>query len=87
MKKSKFTEEQIIGFLNEAEAGVPVKDLCRKHGFSAAAFYGWRTKFRGMNFVRGRQSRSPGVSSFGSSHEGPFIHRVMEVETAYWRAS
>jgi putative transposase len=46
--KKRFTEEQIIGFLNEAEAGVAVKDLCRKHGFSDAAFYGWRTKFRGM---------------------------------------
>jgi putative transposase len=46
--KKRFTEEQIIGFLNEADAGVPVKDLCRKHGFSDAAFYGWRTKFRGM---------------------------------------
>ena len=46
--KKRFTEEQIIGFLNEADAGVPVKDLCRKHGFSDAAFYGWRTKFRGV---------------------------------------
>ena len=46
--KKRFTEEQIIGFLNEADAGVPMKDLCRKHGFSDAAFYGWRTKFRGM---------------------------------------
>ena len=46
--KKRFTEEQIIGFLNEADAGVPMKDLCRKHGFSDAAFYGWRTKFRGV---------------------------------------
>ena len=38
MKKKRFTEQQIIGFLKEAEAGVPVKDLCRKHGFSDAAF-------------------------------------------------
>ena len=46
--KKRFTEEQIIGFLNEADAGMPVKELCRKHGFSDAAFYGWRTKFREM---------------------------------------
>ena len=48
MKKKRFTEQQIIGFLKEAEAGVPVKELCRKHGFSDAAFYGWRTKFGGL---------------------------------------
>jgi transposase-like protein len=46
--KKRFTEAQIIGFLKEAQAGVPVKDLCRKHGFSDAAFYGWRAKFGGM---------------------------------------
>ena len=46
--KKRFTEAQIIGFLKEAQAGVPVKDLCRKHGFSDAAFYGWRAKFDGM---------------------------------------
>jgi putative transposase len=40
VKKKRFTEQQIIGFLKEAEAGVPVKELCRKHGFSDAAFYG-----------------------------------------------
>ena len=45
--KKRFTEEQIIGFLKQAEDGVPVKDLCRKHGFSNAAFYGWRRKFGG----------------------------------------
>ena len=48
MKKKRFSEQQIIGFLKEAEAGVPVKDLCRKHGFSDAAFYGWRSKFGGL---------------------------------------
>jgi putative transposase len=46
--KKRFTEAQNIGFLNEAQAGVPVKELCRKHGFSDAAFYGWRAKFGGM---------------------------------------
>jgi putative transposase len=46
--KKRFTEAQIIGFLKEAQAGVPVKELCRKQGFSDAAFYGWRAKFGGM---------------------------------------
>jgi len=46
--KKRFTEAQIIGFLKEAQAGVPVKELSRKHGFSDAAFYGWRARFGGM---------------------------------------
>lgn len=47
--KKRFSEEQIIGFLKEAESGVPVKELCRKHGFSDASFYLWRSKFGGMD--------------------------------------
>ena len=47
--KKRFTEEQIIGFLREAEAGMQVKDLCRKHGFSEASYYLWRSKFGGMS--------------------------------------
>jgi putative transposase len=47
--KKRFSEEQIIGFLKEAEAGIPVKELCRKHGFSDASFYTWRSKFGGMD--------------------------------------
>jgi putative transposase len=46
--KKRFTEEQIIGFLREADAGVPVKELCRKRGFSEASYYLWRSKFGGM---------------------------------------
>jgi putative transposase len=48
MKKSRFSEEQIIGFLKQAEAGMPIKELCRKGGFSDATFYKWRAKFGGM---------------------------------------
>ena len=46
--KKRFSEEQIIGFLREADAGMPVKELCRKHGFSEASYYLWKAKFGGM---------------------------------------
>lgn len=46
--KQRFSEVQILGFLREAEAGVAVKDLCRRHGFSEASYYLWRSKFGGM---------------------------------------
>lgn len=46
--KKRFSEEQIIGFLREADAGMAVKDLCRRHGFSEASYYLWRGKFGGM---------------------------------------
>ena len=46
--KKRFSEAQIIGFLRESEAGLPVKDLCRRHGFSEASYYLWRNKFGGM---------------------------------------
>jgi putative transposase len=47
--KKRFSEEQIIGFLREADQGMPVKELCRKHGFSEASYYLWRSKFGGMD--------------------------------------
>lgn len=47
--KKRFSEEQIIGFLREADKGVTLKDLCRRHGFSEASFYLWRSKYGGMD--------------------------------------
>ena len=48
MKKTRFTEAQIIGILNEQERGIKVADLCRKHGISDATFYNWKSKYGGM---------------------------------------
>jgi len=47
--KKRYSEEQIIKFLREADTGVPVKELCRRHGFSEASYYLWRGKFGGMD--------------------------------------
>ena len=49
MKKSKFTESQIIKIINEADAGVPVPDVCRQHGISTSTFYKWRAKYSGLD--------------------------------------
>jgi putative transposase len=48
VKKSRFSETQIVGILKEHEAGVATKDLCRRHGISPATFYAWKAKFGGM---------------------------------------
>lgn len=49
MKKSRFTDSQILGILKQAEAGVPVPELCREHGISSATFYKWRARYGGMD--------------------------------------
>lgn len=49
MKKSRFTETQIVAILNETDAGIPVKEICRKHGISDATYYNWKSKYGGMS--------------------------------------
>jgi putative transposase len=49
MRKSRFTEAQILAILGEGEAGLPVAEVCRKHGISTACYYQWKSKFAGMS--------------------------------------
>ena len=58
MKRSRYTEEQIIGILKEHEAGVPVSELCRKHGVSDASIYKWKARFGGMDVSEAKRLRS-----------------------------
>lgn len=56
--KKRFTDEQIIGFLREADGGLPIKELCRQHGFSEASYYLWRSKFGGMSVPEAKRLKA-----------------------------
>lgn len=58
MKRSRFSEEQIIGVLKEHERGVKTGDLCRKHGISEATFYNWKSKYGGLDVSEARRLRA-----------------------------
>jgi putative transposase len=49
MKKSRFSDTQILSILKQAESGIPVPEICREHGISSATFYNWRSKYGGMD--------------------------------------
>ena len=58
MRKSRFSEEQIIGILKEQQAGLPVAELCRKHGISDATFYTWRSKYGGLEVSEAKRLKT-----------------------------
>ena len=58
MKRSRFTEEQIIGVLKEHELGAKTADLCRKHGISEATFYSWKSKFGGLDISEAKRLKA-----------------------------
>jgi putative transposase len=58
MKRKRFSEEQIIGILKEAEAGAVVTELCRKHGMSSATYYAWKAKYGGLEVSEAKRLRA-----------------------------
>ena len=76
--KKRYSDEQIIGFLREADAGVSVKDLCRLHGFSEASFYLWRGKYGGMNVSDAKRHKA--LEAENARHKKLLAEAMLEQE-------
>jgi putative transposase len=76
--KKRFNEEQIIGFLREADAGLPIKELCRKHGFSEPSYYGWKAKFGGMSVSDAQ--RLKGLESENAKLKKLLANSMLEID-------
>ena len=79
MKRSRFSEEQIIGILKEHQAGFGAKELCRKHGISDATFYKWRSKYGGMEMSDARRLKT--LESENAKLKKMLAEQMMDVAT------
>ena len=79
MKRSRYTEEQIIGVLKEHQAGMSAADLCRKHGISDATFYNWRSQYGGMDVSDARKLKA--LESENAKLKNLLAESVMDVST------
>ena len=79
MKRSRFSEEQIIGILKEHQAGTTAADLCRKHGVSDATFYKWRSKYGGMEVSDARRLKT--LESENAKLKKMLAEQMMDVAT------
>ena len=78
MKKAKWSVEKIISILKEAEAGISVAELCRKHGMSDGAFYTWRKKYQGMEVSDARRLRT--LEDENAKLKRVVANQVLEIE-------
>ena len=79
MKRSRFSEEQIIGILKEHQSGLGAKELCRKHGISDATFYKWRSKYGGMEVSDARRLKT--LESENAKLKKLLAEQMMDVVT------
>ncbi len=79
MKRSRFTEEQIIGILKEHQAGLSASELCRRHGISDATFYNWRSKYGGMDVSDAKKLKA--LEAENATLKKLLAESVMDVST------